>query len=43
MVDYTFENPTFDPDGPRIDDDYELTFNDLLHSPWTHCWMSSET
>ena len=22
MADYDFENPTFDPDGPGIDDDY---------------------
>ena len=24
MDDVTFENPTFDPDGPRVDDDFDL-------------------
>ena len=24
MADYDFENTTFDPDGPGIDDDYSL-------------------
>ena len=30
MADYDFENPTFDPDGPGIDDDYSLDLPDAI-------------
>ena len=33
MADYDFENPTFDPDGPGIDDDYSLDFPDAIMHP----------
>ena len=34
MADYEFENPTFDPDGPGIDDDYSFDLPDPpLDSP----------
>ena len=28
-----FENPTFDPDGPGIDDDYSLDLPDAIMDP----------
>ena len=33
MDDYDFENPTFDPDGPGIDDDYSLDLPDAIMDP----------
>ena len=33
MADYYFENPTFDPDGPGIDDDYNLDLPDAIMEP----------
>ena len=33
MADYDFENPTFDPDGPGIDDDYSLDLPDAIMDP----------
>ena len=33
MADYDFENPTFDPDGPGIDDDYSLDLPDAIMHP----------
>ena len=32
MADFTFENPTFDPDGPGVDDDY-IPLPDTLMEP----------
>ena len=32
---YDFENPTFDPDGPGIDDDYSLDLPDAIMGPLT--------
>ena len=36
MADYDFENSTFDPDGPRIDDDAEDSF-DFITPPLILC------
>ena len=33
MADYDFGNPTFDPDGPGIDDDYSLDLPDAIMDP----------
>ena len=33
MADFNFENPTFDPDGPGIDDDYSLELPDAIMDP----------
>ena len=33
MADYDFKNPTFDPDGPGIDDDYSLDLPDAIMDP----------
>ena len=33
MADYDFENPTFYPNGPGIDDDYSLDFPDAIMGP----------
>ena len=33
MADYDFENPTFDPDGPGIDDSYSLGLPDAIMGP----------
>ena len=33
MADYDFENPTFDPDGPGIDNDYSLDLPDSIMDP----------
>ena len=33
MADFDFENPTFDPDGPGIDDDYSLYLPDASMDP----------
>ena len=33
MADFDFENPTFDPDGPDIDDDYSLNLPDATMDP----------
>ena len=34
MADLDFEKPTFDPDGPGIDDDYSLDLPDaIMDSP----------
>ena len=33
MADYDFENPTFDPDGRGIDDDYSLDLSDAIMHP----------
>ena len=33
MADFDFENPTFDPDGPGIDDDYSLDPPDAIMDP----------
>ena len=33
MADYDFENPTFDPDGPGIDDGYSLDLRDAIMNP----------
>ena len=33
MADFEFENPTFDPDGPGIDDDYSLDLPDAIMDP----------
>ena len=33
MADYDFENPTFDLDGPGIDDDYSLDLPDAIMDP----------
>ena len=33
MADFNFENPTFDPDGPGIDDDYSLDLPDAIMDP----------
>ena len=33
MADFNFENPTFDPDGPGIDDDYSLDLPDAIMNP----------
>ena len=33
MADYNYENPTFDPDGPGIDDDYSLDLPDAIMDP----------
>ena len=35
MADYDFENPTFDPDGPGIDDDYNFDLPDATVDPLT--------
>ena len=33
MADFDFENPTFDPDGPGIYDDYSLDLPDTIMDP----------
>ena len=33
MADFDFENPTFDPDGPGIDDDYSPDLPDAINDP----------
>ena len=33
MADLDFENPTFDPDGPGIDDDYSFDLTDAIMDP----------
>ena len=33
MDDITFENPTFDPDGPGVDDDYSFNLPDPPMEP----------
>ena len=33
MADFDFENPTFDPDDPGIDDDYSLDLPDAIMDP----------
>ena len=33
MADFDFENPTFDPDGPGIDDDHSLDLPDAMMDP----------
>ena len=33
MADFDFEKPTFDPDGPGIDDDYSLDLPDAIVDP----------
>ena len=33
MADLDFENPTFDPDGPRIDDDYSFDLPGAIRDP----------
>ena len=33
MADLDFENPTFDPDGPGIDDDYSFDLPDAIMEP----------
>ena len=33
MADFDFENPTFDPDGPGIDDDYSLDLPESIMDP----------
>ena len=33
MADLDFENPTFDPDGPGIDDDYSFDLPDAIMDP----------
>ena len=33
MADFDFENPTFDPDEPGIDDDYSLDLPDAIMDP----------
>ena len=33
MADFDFENPTFDPDGPGIDDNYSLDLPDVIMDP----------
>ena len=33
MADFDFENPTFDPDGPGVDDDYSLDLPDAIMDP----------
>ena len=33
MADFDFENPTFDPDGPGIDDNYSLDLPDAIMDP----------
>ena len=33
MAEYDFENATFDPDGPGIDDDYSLDLPDAIMVP----------
>ena len=33
MADFDFENPTFDPDGPGINDDYSLDLPDAFMDP----------
>ena len=33
MADFNFENPTLDPDGPRIDDDHSLDLPDAVIDP----------
>ena len=33
MADFDFEKPTFDPDGPGIDDDYRLDLPDAIMDP----------
>ena len=33
MADYDFENPTFDPEGPGMDDDYSLDLPDAIMDP----------
>ena len=33
MADYDFENRTFDPDGPGIDDDFRLDLTDAIMDP----------
>ena len=34
IADYDFENPTFDYDGPRKDDDYSLDLPDAIMDPF---------
>ena len=33
MAEFDFEKPTFDPDGPGIDDDYSLDLPDANYGP----------
>ena len=33
MADYDFENPTFDPDGPGVDEYYSLDLPDAIMDP----------
>ena len=33
MADFDFENPTFDPDEPGIDDDYSLDLPGVIMDP----------
>ena len=33
MADFDFENPTFDPDEPGLDDDYSLDLPDGIMDP----------
>ena len=33
MADYDFENPTFDPDEPGIDDDYSFLPDAIMDPP----------
>ena len=33
LADYDFEKPTFDPDGPGIDDDYSPDLPDAVMDP----------
>ena len=33
MADLDFENPTFDPDGPGIDDEYSFDLPDAIMDP----------
>ena len=33
MADFDFENPTFDPEGPGIDDDYSFDLPDAIMDP----------
>ena len=37
MADFNFENPTFDPNEPGIDDDYSLDLPDDIMDPLPPC------
>ena len=43
MADLDFENPTFDPDGPGIDDDYSFDLPDAIMDPPLHVQQDLNT